>query len=144
MKTRLMTASLLFISKNIKPFGTLLFLTLTIASCTHKPDLQGFPIEKWKADKGGCTGERKTLLADFKKIRQNLKGTSSNDFVDIFGRPDINQIADRNQEYYVYFLEAGPHCEDITKKSEAASVAIRFSSVGLAAEITFQNGTPVQ
>ncbi len=139
-----MTASRFFIFKNIKPFAVLLLLTLSLASCTHKPDLQGFPVEKWKADKGGCKGERKLLLADFKKIRQNLKGTSSNDFVDIFGRPDINQIADRNQEYYVYFLEAGPHCEDITKKSGAASVAIRFSSVGLAAEITFQNGTPVQ
>ncbi len=139
-----MTASHFSILKTIKPFVVSLFIPLLLASCTHKPDLQGFPVEKWKADKGGCKGERKLLLADFKKIRQNLKGTSSNDFVDIFGRPDINQIADRNQEYYVYFLEAGPQCEDITKKSEAASVAIRFSSVGLAAEITFQNGTPVQ
>ncbi|MFT4033272.1 MAG: hypothetical protein QM669_12685 [Siphonobacter sp.] len=119
-----------------------LFFICLFTACTHQPDLQGFPAEKWRADKGGCNGVRKTLVEDFKRIRQNLKGTSSNDFVEIFGKPDINEIADRNQEYYVYFLEAGSHCQDITKRSQAASVAIRFSSVGLASEITFQNGTP--
>lgn len=126
---------------------SLLFLScflLLLTACKPKPDLQGFPVDKWKADKGGCQGVRQTLVPDFKKIRQVLKGTTSNDFVEIFGKPDINQIADRNEEYYVYFLEAGPHCEDITKRSEAASVAIRFSSVGLASEITFQQGTPVK
>lgn len=115
-----------------------------VSSCTHKPDLQGFPVDKWQADKGGCQSVRMDLLPEFKKIRHNLKGTSSNDFVELFGRPDINEIADRNQEFYVYFLEPGPHCQDITKKSDAASVAIRFSSVGLAAEITFQKGVPIK
>jgi hypothetical protein len=52
------------------------------------------------------------------------------------------QLADRNQEYYIYYLETGPHCADIKTASPAKSMAFRFSAIGLATEITFQNGIP--
>ncbi|MFC0185070.1 hypothetical protein ACFFJX_22250 [Pseudarcicella hirudinis] len=92
-----------------------LFLSLLfcISSCTKKPKLEGFDLEKWQADKGGCKGDRVQMIEQLKALKQELKGVSSNDMEDYLGKPDIQQLADRNQEYYVYFLDKGTHCEDI-------------------------------
>jgi hypothetical protein len=58
------------------------------------------------------------------------------------GKPDRQLLAERNQEYYLYFLEEGTHCIKESNESLAKSVAIRFNAVGLASEITFQEGQP--
>ncbi len=58
------------------------------------------------------------------------------------GKPDIHQLAGRNQKYYVYFLEKGPQCDDITQKSSALKMILRFNAVGLLSEITYQNDLP--
>jgi|GEM_PF-518700 len=123
----------------LSPLLGLLFFAF---SCTKQPDLAGFDLPRWRGDRGGCRGQRLAQAEPLKALREELKGVSANDFADLFGRPDINQLADRNQKYYVYFLEPGPHCQDIKKASEARSVAIRFSAIGLATEITFQRGEP--
>ncbi|MBC7891766.1 MAG: hypothetical protein H7Y12_06090 [Sphingobacteriaceae bacterium] len=120
----------------------LLGLSFLLFSCTKQPDLKGFDLPRWRGDRGGCRGQRLAQSEPFKALREELKGVSANDFADLFGRPDINQLADRNQKYYVYFLEPGPHCLDLKKPSVARSVAIRFSAIGLATEITFQRGEP--
>lgn len=121
----------------------LLILTiLAFASCTKQPDLKGFDTQKWKADHGGCMGERTNMIEALKSLKQELKGVSATDFADIFGKPDIELLTERNQKYYVYYLEEGTHCQNISLPSEARNVAIRFSAIGLATEITFQKGTP--
>lgn len=120
----------------------LLGLSFLLVSCTKQPDLNGFDLTRWRGDRGGCRGQRLAQAEPMKALREELKGVSANDFADLFGRPDINQLADRNQKYYVYFLESGPHCQDVKQPSEARSVAIRFSAIGLATEITFQRGEP--
>ena len=55
---------------------------------------------------------------------------------------DIQQLAERNQENYVYFLEKGPQCEAIKNPSKARTMAFRSSAMGLTTEITFQQGLP--
>lgn len=124
----------------------LLFLALlpgVSVSCGPAPDTFGkLDVKKWRSDRGGCTGVRATLVPAFRAEIQHLKGNSSNTIGELLGRPDINQIADRNQKYYIYFLEKGSHCDRSGEKSTSPSVAIRMSAIGLATEITFQNGTP--
>ena len=119
-----------------------LLLCLLFFSCTRQPDLNGFDLARWRADRGGCGGTRGEQADEIRALRDELKGVSANDFAKLFGKPDINQLADRNQKYYVYFLEPGPHCQDIKRPSNARSVAIRFSAIGLATEVTFQRGEP--
>lgn len=119
----------------------LVFLGL-LSSCTKQPDLSGFDAEKFLQDEAGCQGIRSSQISWLKAHKENLKGVSSNDIEDILGKPDIQQLADRNQEYYVYFLEKGPQCENIKNPSQAYCMAFRFSAIGLATEITFQNGLP--
>jgi hypothetical protein len=117
-------------------------ITLFCISCTKQPKLEGLNLEKWKADKGGCTGERTQAIDKLKALKEEIRGVSSNDLDDYLGRPDVQQLADRNQEYYVYYLEKGTHCETLQKPSDALSMAVRFSAMGMATEVTFQKGMP--
>lgn len=113
------------------------------SGCGSAPDQFGkLNVKKWRSDRGGCNGVRATLVPDFRAESQNLKGKTANTIGELLGRPDINQLVDRNQKFYVYFLEKGTHCDQPSTKSNSQSVAIRISAIGLATEITFQNGLP--
>jgi hypothetical protein len=120
----------------------LFFSTTLFVSCTKKPSLEGFDLALFKNDRGACKGDRAQQTEWLKAHKMTWKGVSSNDVEDILGKPDIQQLADRNQEYYIYFLDKGEQCEKITNPSHAKSMAFRFSAIGLATEITFQNGLP--
>lgn len=120
-----------------------LLLLVGLASCSPPPDQFGrLDLRKWRGDRGGCNGIRASILPDFRAEIQNLKGKRADVIGDLLGRPDINEIADRNQKFYIYFLEKGPQCDKPGIKSTSRSVAIRMSAIGLATEITFQNGLP--
>ena len=131
-------------SPHLRSVGLLgLSMIMGLLACEPAPDTFGkLDLKKWRSDRGGCKGVRAMLVPAFRAEIQHLKGNSANTIGELLGRPDINQIADRNQKYYIYFLEKGQHCENPTEKSNGASVAIRMSAIGLATEITFQNGTP--
>jgi hypothetical protein len=122
----------------------LLPIIFLATACTKQPKLEGLDLEKWSADKGGCSGERIKSIDKLKSLKEEIKGTSSNDLDDYLGRPDVQQLADRSQKYYIYFLEKGTHCETLQKKSDAQSMAVRFSAMGMATEVTFQRGVPAQ
>ncbi|GAB4048363.1 hypothetical protein [Spirosoma litoris] len=123
-------------------FATFL-LVISLSECSSVPDQFGkLDLKKWRGDRGGCNGVRATLIPDFRAEIQNLKGKTTNTIGELLGRPDINQIADRNQKFYIYFLEKGPHCDQPGVKSNSRSVAIRMSAIGLATEVTFQYGLP--
>ncbi len=114
-----------------------------LSSCSTPPDQLGkLDLVKWRTDRGGCNGVRATLVDDFKTVRQELKGKSSNEIGRILGRPDSEQLDDRNQKFYIYFLEKGVHCQDPKVKTDSRSVALRISAIGLVTEITFQRGRP--
>lgn len=118
-------------------------LSISLLGCAPPPDQFGkLDLKKWRGDRGGCNGTRARLEPDFRAEVQNLKGKMANTLGELLGRPDVNQIADRNQKYYIYFLEKGPHCNQAGSKSNSRSVAIRMSAMGVATEITFQNGIP--
>lgn len=121
----------------------LYYSLLLLMSCSQQPDTLGkLDVKKWRSDRGGCNGVRASLVTDFKGVMQEVKGKHVNDITEIFGRPDINQIAERNQKYYIYFLEKGPQCDQPGTKSTSQSVALRISAIGLVTEITFQQGIP--
>lgn len=118
-------------------------LSILFTGCNSTPDQFGqLNLKKWRDDRGGCNGIRAALLPAFRSEIPNLKGKTANTIGDLLGRPDINQIADRNQKFYIYFLEKGSHCDKPGVKSQSRSVALRMSAMGVATEITFQNGLP--
>lgn len=116
---------------------------LIVVSCYPTPDTFGkLDAKAWRTDRRGCNGVRTKLVGSFRAEVENLKGKSANDIGGVLGGPDINQIADRNQKYYVYFLEPGPQCNDTKAQPSAPTVALRMSAMGVVTEITFQNGLP--
>ncbi len=119
-----------------------LLIVGAFAQCGTEDRFGQLDLKKWRSDRGGCNGVRATLEPAFKAEVQNLKGKTSNTLGDWLGRPDANVLADRNQKFYVYYFERGPQCEQPGAKSKSRSVAIRFSAMGIATEITFQNGLP--
>jgi len=120
----------------------LLFVALVMLNCSEPDRLGKLDLVQWRHDRGGCQGVRTTLVNDFKSVREELKGATVNKVGNLLGRPDVEQLDDRNQKYYIYFLEKGPHCQDAKAKSDSRSVALRISAIGLVTEITFQRGRP--
>ncbi len=114
-------------------------LLLIMTNCAAPPDKIGtLDLKKWRSDRGGCEGVRKNQVADFKKIESQLLKKHIDEVGQLLGRPDIHQLAGRDQKFYVYFFEKGPHCTDITQKSEAQKAILRFNAIGYLAEIVYQ------
>ncbi|MCF2504165.1 hypothetical protein L0663_12305 [Dyadobacter sp. CY107] len=111
-----------------------------IFACSTPPDKLGsLDLIKWRGDRGGCNDVRASLEKDFKSIEKQLKGKFADDIGDLLGRPDIHQLGERNQKFYVYFLSKGEQCADIKSKSSAPKVILKFNAVGLLSEITYQS-----
>ncbi|QRR04272.1 hypothetical protein HWI92_19275 [Dyadobacter sandarakinus] len=108
-------------------------------ACSTPPDRLGkLDLKKWRGDRGGCKNERKALLDDFKAEQKTLMGKLADDVGGLLGRPDIQQLGERNLKFYVYFLEKGAQCDNPAGKSEAQKVILKFNAVGLLSEITYQ------
>ncbi|MCF2445729.1 hypothetical protein L0657_17340 [Dyadobacter sp. CY345] len=111
-----------------------------LAACSTPPDTLGkLDLKKWRQDRGGCKNERSDLVADLRGEQKQLMGKFADDIGKILGKPDIHQLGAGNTKFYVYFLEKGPQCDDITKKSEAKKVIMKFNAIGLMSEITYQS-----
>ncbi|MCE7068678.1 MULTISPECIES: hypothetical protein [Dyadobacter] len=115
-------------------------MLLGFAACSSPPDKLGsLDLVKWRGDRGGCNDVRAGLEKDFKTVEPQLKGKFADDIGDLLGRPDIHQLGERNQKFYVYFLSKGEQCDDIKAKSNAPKVILKFNAVGLLSEITYQS-----
>lgn len=115
------------------------FVLNTLFSCTAPENIGALNLVQWRSDRGGCDGKRISQIADFKSIEKELLAKHIDILTQSLGRPDIQQLATRDRKLYVYFFEKGPHCDDITKKSDAKKVILHFNAVGLLSEITYQS-----
>ncbi|WP_254412747.1 hypothetical protein [Dyadobacter diqingensis] len=123
----------------VKSWICLAGLFLGLVACSTPPDTLGkLDLKKWREDRGGCKSERSVLVADLRGEQKQLLGKFADDIGKILGRPDIHQLGERNTKFYIYFLEKGPQCDDITKKSEAKKVILKFNAIGLLSEINYQ------
>jgi hypothetical protein len=103
-----------------------------------------FNLEAWRSDRGGCKGTRQAMMGTFKSNKELIKGLTINEITDLFGKPDQQVLTSRQQKYYIYFFESGNHCTDIRNDTNAQSIAIRFSALGVVTELLFQSGRPSQ
>jgi hypothetical protein len=108
-------------------------------SCSSQPEKLGkLDLKKWRSDRGSCNGLRTTLVNDFKAEQKQLMGKFADEVGEILGRPDVHQLGERNQKFYVYFLEKGTHCDNIEAPSKSSKVILKFNAIGLLSEITYQ------
>ena len=110
---------------------SLICVILSLCSCGKDlPDLPGVDVEKWKADRNGCLGYRRTIASSITSEMSKLKGLAEMDVIQLLGKPDVNELYKRNQKFYSYYITAGPPCT--TKDSSIHRLVLRFNAMGYA------------
>lgn len=123
-----------------KPFLILFIFFLAQSGCNRKTEkiskLQEFDSELWTQDKNGCKGDRLNLKNQILSLKHNMRGLKNSEIESYLGKPDAQELYDRSQRYYIYFIEPGPKCEAATENPQA--LFVRFSAVGIANEFTIK------
>ncbi len=117
-----------------------LFSLIFIPACNRKKKkvnrLQKFNSELWIQDKNGCSGDRLGMKNQLLSLKHNMRGLKTGEIESYLGKPDAQELYDRSQRYYIYFLEPGPKCDDANDNPQA--LFVRFSAVGIANEFTIK------
>lgn len=124
--------------KNLIPVLQL-FICLTIFACGVPESLRGFNSESWKADKNACKGDRTKLIPEFEKIRKELSGKKEYVVRNLLGKPDKEDLLERSQRIYYYYLESGEQCQDASKLYDVTRAEVRINSLGKVSEVTYNN-----
>jgi hypothetical protein len=98
--------------------------------------LQNFDADVWMADKNGCDGVRLALKDQLLASKYFMRGLKAEDIEEYLGVPDAQELYDRSQKYYIYYLEPGPKCDKAKENPQA--LFVRFSAVGIANEFTIR------
>lgn len=110
---------------------------LSIVGCGNDlPALNGIDAKAWQNDKNGCNGVRAANIAALQEQKHHFLGLSEMEIVDVFGKPDKNELAKRNQKFYHYFLQPSTDCQ--TPAELPLRLSIRFNAMGLAKEIAVE------
>ncbi|UZR95123.1 hypothetical protein [Chondrinema litorale] len=113
-----------------------LFLLTVLSACTgQRISEEAFSSNTWRQDKKGCNGERLEIKEEFDTIKEQLIGLSETETRNFLGAPDKVQLFERNQKFYIYYLEPGAQCEGKEGK-EGKSYHIRFNSINQVNEIS--------
>lgn len=121
----------------IVQFFILMSISIWINSGCNRQDkrlenLQKFNAESWKNDKSGCKGERLVLKNELLAIKHKMRGFKTDEIESFLGKPDAQELYNRSQRYYIYFIEPGPKCDEPIENPQA--LFVRFSAVGIANE----------
>jgi hypothetical protein len=110
------------------------------SGCTTKKKklrkLENFDDVAWIQDKNGCNGDRMLLKDNLLASKYYMRGLKAEQIEEYLGKPDAQELYDRNQKYYIYFLEPGPKCADA--KENPLGLFVRFTAVGIANEFTIK------
>ncbi len=113
-------------------------LALLLIMCGKPlPDLSPIDLDQWKNDKGGCNQLRFTRLEELKNQKDELKGLSEKDIIELLGRPDHNELYTRNQKFYYYDIDPGKNCGG--GNENGLQLIIRFTAMGYAREVSIES-----
>lgn len=101
------------------------------------PTLTGIDTDGWAQDKNACGDSRASMRNAIDQEKDKLLGLDQMEIVTLLGRPDQNELSERNQKFFYYFVERAPACGG-DADSTAKRLVIRFNAVGLAKEVSIQ------
>ncbi|ARS35130.1 hypothetical protein [Pontibacter actiniarum] len=110
---------------------------LLLGACGTPENLQSFDSKVWKDDRNGCESQRAGLLDDFEKIRKELYGKKEYVLRNVLGKPDSEELMERNQRIYFYYIEPGTQCNSRNQMSEANRLQVRINALGKVSEISY-------
>lgn len=117
----------------MKKFYALLSLLLLMGCSKSTPQLENLDTELWKNDRNACTGKRKEMLASLEAQQEKLLALKETQIITLLGRPDNNELYERNQKFYYYYITPAPACENAD--SISVQLEIRFNALGYSKEI---------
>ncbi|HRK54410.1 MAG TPA: hypothetical protein PK185_10890 [Cyclobacteriaceae bacterium] len=119
---------------SFKQRSLLLLLFVLLSACSPSlPVLDGVDLKIWKEDKDGCKGDRSKMIEAITQEKEKLKSLSEMEIIQLLGRPDENDLLQRSQKFYVYYLEPGPHCDPAFEESK--KLILRMNALGLTKEV---------
>ncbi|WP_421978976.1 hypothetical protein [Roseivirga seohaensis] len=119
--------------KSSKLLAIILSLPLLITACTKKADVGDFDSAKWIGDQNGCLNQRSEMVQDLIKIKPNLLALYHKSIIEVLGKPDAEELYERSQTYYWYYIDPSPKCDQPSENPRKLS--IRFTAMGIANEI---------
>lgn len=106
-------------------------------SCTKPvPELENFDAAQWKDDHQGCNGNRLKLIESLRAQRTKLKELSERSLIRLIGRPDRNDLSQRHEKFYYYYIEPSEKCDG--GSVDALKLIVRFNAVGLSREVAIE------
>ena len=121
----------------ISTFGIAISIWVLV-SCSPQPLLTGFDSNAWISDHNGCNHNRTNQVGQIIASKDKLMGKTEDRILDVFGKPDRNELYERNQKFYIYYLDAGPSCN--IPDPDPEMLIIRFSAIGICNEVFIQRG----
>lgn len=83
----------------------------------------------------GCLGDRIRLAAILEPQRNELKMIEAPELIKVLGNPNTIEILQRQQRYYVYWIQNTAKCSDSTTAYK--EVRVRLSALGKVTEVLF-------
>ncbi len=111
---------------------------ILLMACNQSPKIKGFDSGSWQGDHDGCSGIRKTSLPVLLSARDRMLGKNEEYIINLLGKPDRNDLYERDQKFYIYFLDPGPSCSQTVKDPEM--LVVRFTSLGICDDVFEQRG----
>lgn len=65
---------------------------------------------------------------------QKLRGLSEQEIIAMLGKPDANELYNRNQKFYYYFIQPSKVCST-SLEANPKKLVVRFNAIGLAKEV---------
>ena len=121
----------------------IIIILFIITSCGKPVNKGNFNDEAWRADALACKDERKKLLQEFEKIKNNLRGISEKELQKLLGKPEATSLTDQSERMYIYYIEPGIQCEQKTRYSGSNKLLVRISSLGWVTEFSYENPIPL-
>jgi hypothetical protein len=120
----------------MKKFIVPLSLFLLMACGKSLPTLENFDADSWKSDRNGCGHKRKEMIQSIKDQKDKLLSLKEMQVVNLLGRPDGNELYERNQKFYYYHLTPSASCP--SPDSVGLQMEIRFTAMGIVNEVVIK------
>lgn len=110
------------------------WLSLLLWACNKPlPVLDNVDAARWKDDRNGCRGHRREMIEPIRLQKDKLLALKEMQIVELLGRPDANELYERNQKFYSYSITPSGSC--LSADSMQVTLEIRFNAMGVSKEI---------
>ncbi len=106
--------------------------------CREKPGIPGFDSASWIGDQSGCSGIRSRLAAEVINSKNQFIGQRERRIMELLGKPDRNDLYERNQKFFIYYIEPGAGCAKPV--AGPRMLVVRFNATGYCNELFIQRG----